>query len=445
MATVGLWKITSRLDHVIDYITDESKTKNNNFDKLFHLNENNMGNEKYMYISSINCGEETAYKDMMRTKKQWNKTEGIIGFHAFQSFKEGEVTPEKAHEIGIALAEEMWGSRFEVLICTHQNTNHLHNHFVINSVSFLDGKKYYDNRTNQAKFRHLNDSICDEYGLSTLDEKPCRKSGINYSNYYKGFIEKNNYYTTTKEDIDYAIGVAYSYKDFIGVLKSMNYDVINRYEKLSVRRYPYKRNIRIERAFGEKYSIEKILKRIESEKRIRVPFPESKEIYNRWIKKDNNKKTKGIIALYHYYCYLLGIYPSEYPNKHLPADLRIDILKLDEYIEQSKLLDKNNINTIEDLKRHEEKLGLDITECKNQRELLWKKHNRTLTEKRRQEILNQIVDLSKKIHMLRDEYKIFLKIEERIPVIKEKIKLEEREEKENEQFRISRDISKNEH
>ena len=59
---------------------------------------------------------------------------------------------------------------FEVIIATHQNTNHIHNHFIVNSVSFKTGKKYNNNRTNLAKLRHISDSICTEYGLSTLDK-----------------------------------------------------------------------------------------------------------------------------------------------------------------------------------------------------------------------------------------------------------------------------------
>ncbi|WP_178095770.1 relaxase/mobilization nuclease domain-containing protein, partial [Pseudomonas sp. Kh7] len=87
--------------------------------------------------SALNCSVETAEEEMVLTKKRFNKTGGILGFHAFQSFKEGEVSPEIAHEIGVKLAEEMWGDRFEVVISTHLNTKHYHNHFVINSVSFL--------------------------------------------------------------------------------------------------------------------------------------------------------------------------------------------------------------------------------------------------------------------------------------------------------------------
>lgn len=84
---------------------------------------------------------------MVNTKKQFCKTDGILGFHAFQSFAEGEVSPDKAHLIGVKLAEEMWGDRFEVVVSTHLNTLHIHNHFVINSVSFADGKRYYKRET----------------------------------------------------------------------------------------------------------------------------------------------------------------------------------------------------------------------------------------------------------------------------------------------------------
>ena len=147
MATTSIWKIDSRLDHVIDYTTNIEKTlvygNSANYQELHNLSEYdklNFDTESQLYISSLNCSKETAYEEMMLTKKQYSKTDGILGFHAFQSFKEGEVTPEQAHEIGVKLAQEMWGDRFEVIVSTHFNTKHYHNHFVINSVSFKDGK-----------------------------------------------------------------------------------------------------------------------------------------------------------------------------------------------------------------------------------------------------------------------------------------------------------------
>lgn len=80
---------------------------------------------------------------MMAVKKRYGKEDGIVVFHGYQSFAEGEVTPDMAHEIGVRLAEELWGERFQVLIATHlDKANHIHNHFVLNSFSFLDGRRY---------------------------------------------------------------------------------------------------------------------------------------------------------------------------------------------------------------------------------------------------------------------------------------------------------------
>ena len=72
---------------------------------------------------------------------KFGKTDDVVALHAYQSFREGEVTPEQCHEIGVALARKVWGKRFQVLVATHMNTDNLHNHFVINSVSYVDGKK----------------------------------------------------------------------------------------------------------------------------------------------------------------------------------------------------------------------------------------------------------------------------------------------------------------
>ena len=81
-------------------------------------------------------------EDMRAVQERFGKTDGVVALHAYQSFREGEVTPEQCHEIGVALARKVWGKRFQVLVATHMNTDNLHNHFVINSVPYVDGKKY---------------------------------------------------------------------------------------------------------------------------------------------------------------------------------------------------------------------------------------------------------------------------------------------------------------
>ena len=117
---------------------------------------------------------------MRITKKQYNKTGGILAYHLIQSFKEGEVSKDVAHEIGVRLAEEVFGDRFEVVVSTHLNTKCYHNHFIINSVSFADGMKYYDNHTTYAHIREVSDNLCREYGLSTIKEKKTKKSPLNW-------------------------------------------------------------------------------------------------------------------------------------------------------------------------------------------------------------------------------------------------------------------------
>ena len=291
IATTGIWKIEKRLDNVIDYTTNIEKTINSDYGKDSYYDLHNVidyveadyKTEKQFYVSGVNCNPKTALEEMTITKEQYGKTGGILGFHAFQSFAEGEVTPEQCHAIGVRLAEEMWGDRFEVVVSTHLNTNHYHNHFVINSVSFKDGKRYYDKRETYAELRRVSDSLCEEYGLSVLKEKPCRNSRINFANYQKDNNNKVNYYSIAKNDLDRAIGMATSYYDFEDLMKAMDYELIYRGNKLSIKRSPYKKNIRIERYFGNEYSIDRIKQRIDEEYIKRVPFIEeygNKKKYN---------------------------------------------------------------------------------------------------------------------------------------------------------------------
>ena len=111
---------------------------------------------------------------MMIAKVQWNDTSEIVCYHGFQSFKHGEVTPEQAHEVGVKLAERMWGDRFQVIVATHLNTDCLHNHFVVNAVSFADGMHYHDNKANLRLLRQRSDELCREYALSRARNTPVR-------------------------------------------------------------------------------------------------------------------------------------------------------------------------------------------------------------------------------------------------------------------------------
>ena len=122
------------------------------------------------YVSGINCTPATARNEMIAVKKRYGKDEGIVAFHGYQSFAPGECTPALAHEIGVRLAQELWGGRFQVLVATHlDKAHHLHNHFVVNSVSYLDGKRYHRTNRNYRDMRATSDRLCREYGLSVIE------------------------------------------------------------------------------------------------------------------------------------------------------------------------------------------------------------------------------------------------------------------------------------
>ena len=176
MATTSLWHIKGRLKDLIDYVENPEKTvaKTTELQDLYNVFsyvQRPEATQEGEYVTAVNCLKETALRQMILTKKRYGKTEGYIAWHGYQSFKPEEVTPQLAHEIGVKLAKEMWGDRFEIIVTTHLDKEHLHCHFCFNSVSFRDGSKYNYSKTEQKKLRNLSDRLCREYGLSVI-EKP---------------------------------------------------------------------------------------------------------------------------------------------------------------------------------------------------------------------------------------------------------------------------------
>ena len=104
-----------------------------------HLSDQDQG---VRYVTGINCFPKTAVEEMMITKNRWPERGNRLLFHGYQSFSPGEVTPDQAHRISVQLAKDLWKDRFEIVVATHLDRDHIHSHFVINSVSFLDGRKF---------------------------------------------------------------------------------------------------------------------------------------------------------------------------------------------------------------------------------------------------------------------------------------------------------------
>lgn len=452
MATTKIWKVESRIDNAINYIKNKEKTKNDCYefgmDKFENVRDvlmyatNADKTKKQFYVTGINCKVENAAKEMEFVKIINGKTDRILAFHGEQSFKEGEVTPELAHEIGVRLANEMWGDRFQVVVTTHLNTDHIHNHFVLNSVSFKDGKKYYSNRENMALLRKTSDELCEEYGLSVLEEKTC-KSGINFENYYKKSTKESEYIQFAKEDLDYAINHALSIKQFESILSSMGYKYYYRGGKLSIRKEPYKRNIRVERAFGEDYSEENIRRRI-----LQNEFIPEEKIYPYRMSKTNyfgtksifkkKYKPKGIVALYYYYRYLLGYHKKNNIPHKLTEEMRRDIAKMDHYSELARFLCKYKLELAENVDDLKDKKLQEKQEILNTRNRLYYKRGNTENESEKDQITKQIIRVTDELKKVKKEIKMCDEVVDNAVKMKEQIRQVEEKEQDKVQKKKTR-------
>lgn len=401
MAVVGIWKIEGRLIDSINYITREEKT---------NLNDEN----ETLLITGVNCTKENVLHEMNQTKKRFHKQGGILAFHSYQSFKIGEIEPELAHKVGLELANELWGDRFEILVATHMDKHHIHNHFLINSVSFVDGKRYYDNHSTYAEFRRMNDLICSEYNLNVLEEKET-KAGLNYLNFQKKNISQINSYQRTKRDLDIAISESRSFNEFKSIMKNLGYDMNIRYERISVRYKDDKRNIRIERIFGKDYSIENIKKQIQG-----LYIPESRTYYRKYKTNDKLKdllkvSNRSLYGLYIHYLKVLKIYP-EYIKKYKPTSkMKEDVSKMEAISNEAKYLSEHNIETEEQFYEYYDNKNMELMLLKDKREKLQRKYriNNSI------ELKKQIDNVNDELPKVRDEIKLLNQIRIRKESIKE--------------------------
>ena len=166
MAVTKIWAIHDSVSRVVDYCTNPSKTKLSDLeqvllyaaDKEKTLDE---GEQQYA-VTGIGCRAESAAREMAAVQRRFGKAGGNVAYHAYQSFKTGEVTAEECHRIGVETARRLWGNDRQVLVATHFNTGTYHNHFVVNPVNMWTGKKLEAKYEVYYKLRDMSDRICRE-------------------------------------------------------------------------------------------------------------------------------------------------------------------------------------------------------------------------------------------------------------------------------------------
>ena len=175
-------------------------------------------------VSGVNCNGENAFTEFMATKTAHHKKGGMNFYHYVQSFSPSEsVTAEQVHEIGLVFAKKAWPGH-EVLVTTHTDAAHLHNHFVINSVHYENGSKLRQNPGTLTKLRSLSDGICQQYGLSILE--PYKKDGANISSReYRAAAKGDSWKFKLMSDIDFVMNRSGSRADFIREMQRLGYKV----------------------------------------------------------------------------------------------------------------------------------------------------------------------------------------------------------------------------
>jgi len=425
--------VTDRLDRVINYAANPDKTENLDFSSpdfqglqnVLDYTQQDTKTEKQFYVTGINCDPAAACRQMSQTKLQFQKTDGILAFHGYQAFAPGEATPETAHAIGVKLAKELWGERFEVVVSTHLDKHHLHNHFVLNSVSFLDGKRYYDNKATYALMRETSDRLCREYFLSVI-ENPQRGQSRHYAEWKAEQEGKPTWRGLIREDVDKAIAASMTFTQFIATLRQQGYEVKTGVKYMAVRPPGKERFVRL-KTIGDDYTEEAIKQRIlqnRAPKRPQLlPEPKRKRYTVRGgmhLKKA--RKFTGLQALYLHYLYKMGILPKHRAsNKRMHFLLREDLRHMEEITAQTKLLCRHRIENKEQLLTHQHGLEQEMAGLYDARKALYSRSRRCKDDEQMMAYKEQIAGLSKKLSLLRKEVKLCTGILSRSEEMKQKL------------------------
>jgi len=396
MAVTSLWSVKGWLGRVVIYMENPDKTENPAHYKKQGMTANQaqglsdvisyaaqdqktgLANEnaesKSHFVTGIHCQPDTARDEMIIVKKGYEKEGGVVAYHGYQSFAPGEATPEMAHEIGVKLAERLWGGKYQVLVATHlDKESHLHSHFVINTVSYIDGKKFHRTEKDYYNMQMASDALCREYGLSVI-ENPKRGKSKHYSEWQAERDGEPTWRGMVKSDVDTAIRQSMTERQFFDNLSKMGYE-IKPGKDISLRPQGKERFIRLQRNFGGGYAIEGIRRRIlaqaRPERRLETPAKPHRKTR---LKSGAHRARKitGLRALYYHYLYRMGALPGKRePNpKQAYFLFREDIRHMRNIALEIRLLSAHKINDTKQLASHMERTAIQIEDLSDTRKLM---------------------------------------------------------------------------
>ena len=243
MAVTKIKAIRGTLSKAIAYILNPEKT------------------DEKLLVSSYGCASETAAREFEWTRKiaeqKGMNPVRIIARHVIQSFEIGEVTPELAHEIGKQFADEILGGKYEYVLTTHIDKDHVHNHLIFNAVDFVDYHAYKSYKRIYYDMREVSDRLCKENGLSVIP--PSQNKGMSYKEYTEA-KRGTSWKQKLKQTIDRLVITAKDYDDFLRLMQEAGYE-IKTGKYISFRAEGQERFTR-SKTIGENYTEERIKERI---------------------------------------------------------------------------------------------------------------------------------------------------------------------------------------
>ena len=449
MATTAFWPVYNHLKETIDYAENPDKTIERKYVdedlyKTLQYAENSEKTDETMYVSAVNCPKQQAYEYMMRTKRRFHESGKIVGYHGYQSFAAGEVTPEEAHQIGIETAKRMWGGQYEVVVTTHLNTGHLHNHFVANSTSFVTGKKFRNQIKDHKRFREISNAVCQEHNKSVLKDAP----------FYGGekgayWVHKNGGKTRRdilKEDMEYCLREAYSVKDMIRRLNSIGYecDFNPNHTHWTVRAADWDRAVRIDKLGFTK---ERLKKEFDGHKLwghsfnavgfylaehpIYKPkiYPVNKLLKDMEYELDHTHGVGIAVAALITILFLIMITIIQLTReredyKPRTPGLRKLITEAPKIEQEYRLLIDNNISSMQELFDYHDSLEDQIKALEAERQAIRNRIRRCDNAEEKTDLKQQAKDITKQLTPLREQNKITDRIEHRAPELQRMLVLE---------------------
>ena len=249
MATTAFWPVKGSLKAVIDYADNPDKTTDpkyldDDLAQVLRYAERDDKTDRRLFVSGVNCSADRAYEEMKAVQVRFGMRGTNVAYHGYQSFKPGEVTPEEAHQIGIETAKRMWGDRYQVVVTTHLNTDSVHNHMVLNAMSFKDGKKFQNHIRDHIRLREVSNELCRERGLSVLEDASFFKTESR-GEYWAHRSGVTTHRDMLKQDVEACLQYALTFKDVIHELTAMGY--VYDWEHGSIKAPDWERAIRLDR------------------------------------------------------------------------------------------------------------------------------------------------------------------------------------------------------